>query len=124
MPDTLPINSMPSVFSPLAKALLDGFSEGVLSVKFKLIGGESDQIAGLGIARMGGVGENSSGDLFLCFSQCGEALVGVGRIDGSAGEHHRPAHESELQRSHGQQDLEAPGSVAKYRQGGGPSGLR
>ena len=30
MPDTLPINSMPSVFSPLAKALLDGFSEGVV----------------------------------------------------------------------------------------------
>ena len=30
MPDTLPINSMPSVFSPLAKALLDGFSEGVI----------------------------------------------------------------------------------------------
>jgi D-aminopeptidase len=26
------------------------------------------QRAGLGIARMGGVGENSSGDLFLCFS--------------------------------------------------------
>src|SRR4026208_2311560 len=30
MPDTLPINSMPSVFSPLAKALLDGFSDGVV----------------------------------------------------------------------------------------------
>src|SRR5688500_10188792 len=30
MPDTLSINSMPSVFSPLAKALLDGFSEGVV----------------------------------------------------------------------------------------------
>lgn len=30
MPETLTINSMPSVFSPLAKALLDGFSEGVV----------------------------------------------------------------------------------------------
>jgi transcriptional regulator of acetoin/glycerol metabolism len=30
MPDTLPVNSTPSVFSPLAKALLDGFSEGVV----------------------------------------------------------------------------------------------
>src|SRR5438093_12148610 len=30
MPDTLSLNSMPSVFSPLAKALLDGFSEGVV----------------------------------------------------------------------------------------------
>ena len=30
MPDTLPLNSLPSVFSPLAKALLDGFSEGVI----------------------------------------------------------------------------------------------
>ncbi len=30
MPDTLPMPSMPSVFSPLAKALLDGFSEGVV----------------------------------------------------------------------------------------------
>ncbi len=30
MPDALPLNSMPSVFSPLAKALLDGFSEGVV----------------------------------------------------------------------------------------------
>lgn len=30
MPDALPHNSMPSVFSPLAKALLDGFSEGVV----------------------------------------------------------------------------------------------
>jgi AraC-like DNA-binding protein len=30
MTNTLPINSMPSVFSPLAKALLDGFSEGVV----------------------------------------------------------------------------------------------
>ena len=33
MPDTLPLHSMPSmpaVFSPLAKALLDGFSEGVV----------------------------------------------------------------------------------------------
>ncbi|MBA2627379.1 MAG: helix-turn-helix domain-containing protein [Gemmatimonadales bacterium] len=30
MPETLPHNSMPSVFSPLAKALLDGFSEGVV----------------------------------------------------------------------------------------------
>jgi sigma-54 dependent transcriptional regulator, acetoin dehydrogenase operon transcriptional activator AcoR len=30
MPDTLPLNSLPSVFSPLAKALLDGFSEGVV----------------------------------------------------------------------------------------------
>jgi transcriptional regulator of acetoin/glycerol metabolism len=30
MPDTLSIGSLPSVFSPLAKALLDGFSEGVI----------------------------------------------------------------------------------------------
>jgi transcriptional regulator of acetoin/glycerol metabolism len=30
MPETLPIGSLPSVFSPLAKALLDGFSEGVV----------------------------------------------------------------------------------------------
>ena len=30
MPDTLSLNSLPSVFSPLAKALLDGFSEGVV----------------------------------------------------------------------------------------------
>lgn len=30
MPDTLPIGPLPSVFSPLAKALLDGFSEGVV----------------------------------------------------------------------------------------------
>ena len=30
MPETLHSNSMPSVFSPLAKALLDGFSEGVV----------------------------------------------------------------------------------------------
>lgn len=30
MPDALPLNSLPSVFSPLAKALLDGFSEGVV----------------------------------------------------------------------------------------------
>ena len=30
MPDTLIMTSMPSVFSPLAKALLDGFSEGVV----------------------------------------------------------------------------------------------
>jgi Bacterial regulatory protein, Fis family/PAS domain len=30
MPETLSLNSMPSVFSPLAKALLDGFSEGVV----------------------------------------------------------------------------------------------
>ena len=30
MPDTLPLQSMPAVFSPLAKALLDGFSEGVV----------------------------------------------------------------------------------------------
>lgn len=30
MPDTLIMSSMPSVFSPLAKALLDGFSEGVV----------------------------------------------------------------------------------------------
>ena len=30
MPDTLIMPTMPSVFSPLAKALLDGFSEGVV----------------------------------------------------------------------------------------------
>ena len=30
MPETLSIGSLPSVFSPLAKALLDGFSEGVI----------------------------------------------------------------------------------------------
>ena len=30
MPETLTINSTPSVFSPLAKALLDGFTEGVV----------------------------------------------------------------------------------------------
>ena len=30
MPDTLIMSTMPSVFSPLAKALLDGFSEGVV----------------------------------------------------------------------------------------------
>jgi hypothetical protein len=30
MPDAVPLQSMPSVFSPLAKALLDGFSEGVV----------------------------------------------------------------------------------------------
>jgi transcriptional regulator with PAS, ATPase and Fis domain len=30
MPDTLIMSSMPSVFSPFAKALLDGFSEGVV----------------------------------------------------------------------------------------------
>src|ERR687890_255490 len=30
MPETLSVNTMPSVFSPLAKALLDGFSEGVI----------------------------------------------------------------------------------------------
>ena len=30
MPDTLSIGSLPGVFSPLAKALLDGFSEGVV----------------------------------------------------------------------------------------------
>jgi regulatory Fis family protein len=30
MPDTLPLHAMPAVFSPLAKALLDGFSEGVI----------------------------------------------------------------------------------------------
>ena len=30
MPDALPLTSLPSVFSPLAKALLDGFSEGVV----------------------------------------------------------------------------------------------
>ena len=28
MPDALPLNSLPSVFSPLAKALLDGFIDG------------------------------------------------------------------------------------------------
>jgi PAS domain-containing protein len=30
MPETLSVGSVPSVFSPLAKALLDGFSEGVV----------------------------------------------------------------------------------------------
>src|SRR5688500_20331392 len=30
MPDTLSVSPLPSVFSPLAKALLDGFSEGVV----------------------------------------------------------------------------------------------
>ncbi len=30
MPEALPIGTLPSVFSPLAKALLDGFSEGVV----------------------------------------------------------------------------------------------
>jgi Bacterial regulatory protein, Fis family len=30
MPDTLALHTMPAVFSPLAKALLDGFSEGVV----------------------------------------------------------------------------------------------
>lgn len=30
MADALPLNSLPSVFSPLAKTLLDGFSEGVV----------------------------------------------------------------------------------------------
>lgn len=30
MPEALPLNTLPSVFSPLAKALLDGFSEGVV----------------------------------------------------------------------------------------------
>jgi transcriptional regulator of acetoin/glycerol metabolism len=30
MPDPSTLNSLPSVFSPLAKALLDGFSEGVV----------------------------------------------------------------------------------------------
>ena len=30
MPETLSVGTMPSVFSPLAKALLDGFSEGVV----------------------------------------------------------------------------------------------
>ena len=30
MADTQPLSSLPSVFSPLAKALLDGFSEGVI----------------------------------------------------------------------------------------------
>jgi transcriptional regulator with PAS, ATPase and Fis domain len=30
MPETLSVGSLPSVFSPLAKALLDGFSEGVI----------------------------------------------------------------------------------------------
>ena len=30
MPDALSLSSLPSVFSPLAKALLDGFSEGVV----------------------------------------------------------------------------------------------
>jgi ATP-binding cassette subfamily B protein len=30
MPEVSPLNSLPSVFSPLAKALLDGFSEGVV----------------------------------------------------------------------------------------------
>jgi len=30
MPEALPIGNLPSVFSPLAKALLDGFSEGVV----------------------------------------------------------------------------------------------
>lgn len=30
MAETAPLNSLPSVFSPLAKALLDGFSEGVV----------------------------------------------------------------------------------------------
>ena len=30
MPETLTIPAMPTVFSPLAKALLDGFSEGVI----------------------------------------------------------------------------------------------
>ena len=30
MPETLSLSPMPSVFSPLAKALLDGFSEGVV----------------------------------------------------------------------------------------------
>ena len=30
MPDTLTVSPLPSVFSPLAKALLDGFSEGVV----------------------------------------------------------------------------------------------
>src|SRR4029078_6938675 len=30
MPEASALNSMPSVFSPLAKALLDGFSEGVV----------------------------------------------------------------------------------------------
>lgn len=30
MPDTLPPSQLPAVFSPLAKSLLDGFSEGVV----------------------------------------------------------------------------------------------
>lgn len=30
MTDAIPLNALPSVFSPLAKALLDGFSEGVI----------------------------------------------------------------------------------------------
>ena len=30
MPEAIPLNQLPSVFSPLAKALLDGFSEGVI----------------------------------------------------------------------------------------------
>jgi predicted DNA-binding protein (UPF0251 family) len=30
MPEALPVGTLPSVFSPLAKALLDGFSEGVV----------------------------------------------------------------------------------------------
>lgn len=30
MPDAIPMTPLPSVFSPLAKALLDGFSEGVV----------------------------------------------------------------------------------------------
>ena len=30
MPEAIPLQQLPSVFSPLAKALLDGFSEGVV----------------------------------------------------------------------------------------------
>jgi hypothetical protein len=50
MPEAIPLQHLPSVFSPLAKALLDGFSEGV--VVFDLSEGAPD--LGPRLAALGG----------------------------------------------------------------------
>jgi AraC-like DNA-binding protein len=59
MPDTIPIGNLPSVFSPLAKALLDGFSEGVVVF-------------------------DAGGKLLYANHQAKEALAGVDLSDGVA----------------------------------------
>jgi D-aminopeptidase len=52
---------------------------GIVATDAPLLPGQCDalaQRAGLGVARLGGAGEISSGDLFLCFSTGNRALIG------------------------------------------------